>query len=460
MRTLSLAVCVLSLAAFLFWGAVLDLGFFGWDTYPLIAASRVDSVGGLFATLGEELMEGRFEGGHYWRPLVHYSFALDYALHGLAPRGYHVTDLGLLVAGAIATLALARRLVGPGAGAWVAAFVFLLHPVHFDVLPLPPRRADSLAVLFTLLALAVHVGGRSRTRSLVVGLLACAALGSKETGVLAPALVFSLALFEARPGAFKERLREVLDATWPALAALGTWAVARTIVLGGFGGAVGGDLLGGVTRGGAVLSRYTELTLFAGPVAVAALILAFWFLARAEPARPEHTPGAAHALDSLGVFLIGWFSLLLIVTGAGGGLRAWYALAFVPPLALMLGAVFDRALASNIGPIKWASLIICATLVFTQWSARSAPERWQAARTSARATDDICQRFSIAVRAAVPGTRVDLAPSTQRRTVLPPYALEAYAELALPGPVVRVEVPRANLVGPAAGEVLVVLVER
>jgi hypothetical protein len=36
-------------------------------------------------------MDGRFPGGHYYRPLVHLSFARDFAMWGLNAFGYHLT---------------------------------------------------------------------------------------------------------------------------------------------------------------------------------------------------------------------------------------------------------------------------------------------------------------------------------------------------------------------------------
>lgn len=455
MRALILAAAVLSIVGYLAWGAVLDLGFYGWDTFPLIAAGRVESLGGLVAGLGEELMEGRFEGGQYWRPLVHVSFAIDHALWGLMPAGYHATDLALLVAGSLATFMLARKLIGPGVGAWLGALVFLLHPVHFDVLPLPPRRADALAVVFTVAALAVQVGGRldvrSTGRSLAVGALCLAALGSKETGVLAPAMIVQLAWLDSTPG---QRLRATLRASWPALAALAVWAIGHTAVLGGLGGSSRGSLLGGVTGSAEVTMRYATLVLGPAPVLLAlGLFAGVLLVSSSEPPRERRSAGA------LAVHLIVWLSLLVLITGAGGGLRAWYALGFVPPVALALGLLADRGLARGKSLVGGAALTICLALVAVQWSVRFGVDGWAGPRASVAEVEDLCERFVATVDRQPAGARVELVGRSARRIVLPPYALEAYAELVIPDRVVRVEVDRPDVAPPGPHEVLVVLTE-
>ena len=98
-------------------------------------------------------MDGRYPHGHFYRPVTTLSFALDHAVWGLEPSGYHLTDLALLLACAIAVAALARRLLGPGVGPLLAALLYALHPLHVETLPVAARRADTLAQLFTLIAL-------------------------------------------------------------------------------------------------------------------------------------------------------------------------------------------------------------------------------------------------------------------------------------------------------------------
>ena len=89
----------LALGAALFaYRFVLDLGLMGWDTYPLIAASQIDSAGDWFGLLTDELMGGRYPDGSFYRPVTSTSFALDHRLWQLDPAGYLTTNLLILLA--------------------------------------------------------------------------------------------------------------------------------------------------------------------------------------------------------------------------------------------------------------------------------------------------------------------------------------------------------------------------
>ncbi|HEY5659002.1 MAG TPA: hypothetical protein VIY27_14540, partial [Myxococcota bacterium] len=106
------AVAVVAAAVFGAYGDVLDLGLLGHDVYPMIAASRIQSASDLVGTFSEPLMDGRFPKGDFYRPVTNLSFALDYALWGLTPFGYHLTDLLIFVANGALLCAFTRRLFG------------------------------------------------------------------------------------------------------------------------------------------------------------------------------------------------------------------------------------------------------------------------------------------------------------------------------------------------------------
>jgi hypothetical protein len=73
------------------------------------------------------------------------SYALDYALFGMDPFAFHLTDL-LVHAGVTLLVFWVVRLVGaPAWAAGIGAAMFALHPVMVSVVPSLPRRHDSLA---------------------------------------------------------------------------------------------------------------------------------------------------------------------------------------------------------------------------------------------------------------------------------------------------------------------------
>ncbi|HEY2386115.1 MAG TPA: tetratricopeptide repeat protein [Candidatus Binatia bacterium] len=86
--------------------------------------------------------EGR---GHTWRPLTTLTFALDHALHGIAPLGYHVVNVALHAAVSVLVFAVFARLAGEPAVAAIAALLFAAHPVHTEAVASVVGRAELLA---------------------------------------------------------------------------------------------------------------------------------------------------------------------------------------------------------------------------------------------------------------------------------------------------------------------------
>ena len=485
-----LAPLVVALVALGAWRPMLRIELFGWDTFPTILAARVRNLGELAGTFGEELMGGRFPLGSYYRPLTHLSFALDHALWGLDAFGYRLTDVLLVALGGALTCALALRVVGSSSlfGATLAGLVFALHPVHFEIVPVPPRRAEALAVAFTLAALcAVPRPGERREglRRALLALACLAAVASKETGVLALVVSALLAAAWAGPGAAR-RARWAARAAWPAAVAVALLLAVRTWVLGGLGGSAHTTLAGGVSGAPQLVLRYAKLLLYPPAVqrdsawalvvvALAAVLLplAFALLVRGEERRGR---GEGLALRDAARWLAAWLVALMLVIGTSGLNRAWYALPFLPLTAIALGLLAARSLeATWRGRARLGAAGVLAALGFAgvPWGSLALSSRPAEVRAASDAACDLLARFERAVREAPDGSTVELdaAPPagsavregdrTSRVVVLPDYALEAYAELRLPDRKVRVVTqgrhPSANA-APAPDEVLVVLV--
>lgn len=142
---------------------------------------------------------------HYWvggvRPLLMFSFWVNYRLFGLDPLSYHLFNvLGHLATSVLAWLVVRRLLSWAGtsglAREGLAAFaggIFLLHPVQTESVAYVASRSEVLSVLFFYAAFAVFLYRRSNAISwlaaVAVLILFGAAVSTKEHTAVLPVLL-------------------------------------------------------------------------------------------------------------------------------------------------------------------------------------------------------------------------------------------------------------------------------
>lgn len=126
-----------------YWPA-LHAGFVWDDDTFLTANDLIKSVHGLY----------RFwftrDAPDYW-PVTSTSLWLEWRLWGLNATGYHVTNVLLHVAESLLLWRLLRRLNIPGA--YLAAFLFALHPINVESVAWITQRKNLMAMLFFLLSI-------------------------------------------------------------------------------------------------------------------------------------------------------------------------------------------------------------------------------------------------------------------------------------------------------------------
>jgi protein O-mannosyl-transferase len=190
-------IVVLLSVAFLVYANALRNGFTLDDNIYILSNPMVThfSLRALFEPTGYN---------NVFRPLMFGSFALNWAIHGARPLGYHVLDLLLHAAVTLLLYLVLKKLlesVSQGAMvAWVAALLFAVHPLHTEAVDSISARSELLAMAFLLGAWLLHLYDRP-ILALVAFLLA---LLSKESA--AAFVPLALAGDYAR-GKFKSILR-------------------------------------------------------------------------------------------------------------------------------------------------------------------------------------------------------------------------------------------------------------
>jgi len=90
--------------------------------------------------------------GNEYRPLLVYSYAIDQALSGTNPIGYHLTNTALHIANALLVGVLARLCQVSAAGAFLAGIIFLLNPVTHESVIWIAGRPVILSALFVFIS--------------------------------------------------------------------------------------------------------------------------------------------------------------------------------------------------------------------------------------------------------------------------------------------------------------------
>jgi Tfp pilus assembly protein PilF len=138
------------------------------------------------------------------RPLLNFSFALNYALGGTNPLGYHLANLALHGCAALLLFGILRRTLrrpplqkrfatAADPLALLVALLWLLHPLQSESVTYVAQRAESLMgllYLLTLYAFIRSVENRPRSGWAALAVVACyAGMATKEVMVTAPILV-------------------------------------------------------------------------------------------------------------------------------------------------------------------------------------------------------------------------------------------------------------------------------
>ncbi|MDZ7779147.1 MAG: hypothetical protein U5R14_04300 [Gemmatimonadota bacterium] len=334
------AVLLTAAVAALVYANALGNGF-AYDDVPIIEENAaIQSLEALPGAIVSSYWPGtRGENASLWRPVTTAAFGVQYVLGGGSPLLFHAVNVVLHAAASVGVLLFLAYLM-PLAGAFTAAIVFALHPVHVEAVANVVGFAELFSTVALLAALLVYVRAPARVgwgAALGMGVLYALAFGAKESAVVLPGLVFlvdaarrRLALSDLR-AYLADRWRVYLVLLVVALALL----AARVPILGRVAsptGPMGADLLYEIPRiwtVAQVWTHYVRLWVFpldlsadyapnVIPVAlgwnatnVVGVVLALTILATAWVAwrRPELRPERASA--RVAGFGVMWFVIAI-----------------------------------------------------------------------------------------------------------------------------------------------------
>lgn len=309
------------------------------------------------------------------RPIANLSFAVNWTLHEDRPTGYHVMNLFIHAAAALALYGLVRRtlssaLLAPrfgaqaGSLALLAALIWAVHPLQTAAITYVSQRVEALAGMFQLLTL--YAFARAATASpprpwLVASAAACAlGAATKEVMAVAPLLVL---LYDRTffAGTFRAALAR-RPFYYASLA--GTWVLLAVLVA-----STGGR--GGTAGFGSAVTPWTYLLTQCGAI-VQYLRLSVW------PAPLVFDYGTA-TVGGLGdvwwqaaglVGLAAATAWALVRRPVWGFVGAWFFLLLAPSSSLV--PVVTQTMAEHRMYLALAAVMVPAVMALQAWFGRGA----------------------------------------------------------------------------------------
>lgn len=182
-RDLAAAVLTLCLVLIAYWPAL--HGALLWDDRSHVTRPDLQSLHGLWRIWFELGATQQFY------PLLHSAFWFEHRLWGDTVLGYHLINVLLHVISALLVVRIMRRLALPGA--WLAGFIFALHPVCVEAVAWISEQKSTLSAVLCLSAALIYLRfDRTRQRRhylLAFGLFLLALLSKSVTATLPAALL-------------------------------------------------------------------------------------------------------------------------------------------------------------------------------------------------------------------------------------------------------------------------------
>jgi protein O-mannosyl-transferase len=173
-----------------------------------------------------------------YRPLVIFSFSLEYSAWKRWAPGFHLTNMVLHAINGVLVFVLVHSLMLSVPVAWAAAALFLIHPVHAESVASIAGRSELLSATFFFAAWLFF----RRKQTVLCAIAFLLSLLSKENAIAFP-IVIALDLWISEAG-FKKSLEAWKRFILPGMSAA-LYLVLRFVVLGAIGMPQSSQYLGG-----------------------------------------------------------------------------------------------------------------------------------------------------------------------------------------------------------------------
>lgn len=171
---------------------------FAYDDVFIVANNQlIRSIGNWYKVFQQPYWPIQW-GADGYRPLTVLMFMLQWAVDGGEPWVFHATNIALYLVSAVLVFYLAKTCL-PLAGAWVAAALFAVHPLHVEAVANVVGQAELLVAVFVIPAVTIYINGRnagdlSIGRMVAICVLFALACLAKEHGIVLPVLLLAAEL--------------------------------------------------------------------------------------------------------------------------------------------------------------------------------------------------------------------------------------------------------------------------
>ena len=151
-----LCALLVAVASTLPFAGTLGHGFALDDVSEVVRNDHVRSLADVPRLFTEGAWDGAGDTNPIYRPLTSATYALQHALGGPSPFGYHLGNVLLHAIASLLVLALGRRAGLSLAAATFGAALFAVHPLHVEVVANIAGRKDALATALVIAAVLAH----------------------------------------------------------------------------------------------------------------------------------------------------------------------------------------------------------------------------------------------------------------------------------------------------------------